>query len=500
MKTVNFTVKGRSAYLEDKYFEDEIKAFLSYFHPSARFSMMYNRRDEDGNRLWDGKVSMLKKGKLPIGLLLGAYKELKDAGFKVHIRRWKHRPSVRLKKGQKESDPHRSYQNKATSAIIRALPKGGGTLLAATGSGKTRTAALAFSHIVDPCLFIVDQVNLLYQTQKELGFWLKENIGIVGHGKFEPRRITVATIQTLHARKKDPRFKKWMGVVKVIFIDELHKQMSRRNFLVIDLAKPEAVFGLTATLQMHKKMIRWKVYSISGPVIFEYPAKEGIEQGVLSRCSAVQVTVPEVDEDDYGDLLEDYKSGSARRYMSQVVYSRHARRATKELVKSGLVSGYAIIVLAERIKHVRLLRRSLERFKPRAVYGAVEEETRQKIIAKFEKGKCNLIIASSVFTKGVNLKRISLIIEVSQRKSKNDALQKLGRGLRKFKGKKGLVYVFITTIPAMKAAGSSQRNAIKKAGIPVATLAWNDTTADKVLGLGKELMQNGSTKKHKQKR
>lgn len=505
MIELKFSLKGRKAYLKSTQYTEELKALLSYSSPGARFSPAYNMRGEDGKRLWDGRTSMFKYGALPVGLLIGAYKELKAGGFKARVVRWKNRPKVELKTGGFwEKSQKYEYQNEACQAILNSFSKGGGTVLSATGTGKTKLSAQVFSHVKGPCLFIVDQINLLYQSQKELQEWLGESVGLVGNGKFEPKRVTVATIQTLHAHQDKKEFLKWYKTVVVIFVDELHKQMAKRNFGVLSLASPEAVIGLTATLQMKKKIVRWKVYAISGPVIFSFDLKKGIDSGVLSRAAVVQVLVqsPDLNYHNYDGKMRElvkktarylrkhYEPGPERDYMKNVVCNIQVNnRLLPRLVKEALNQKLAVVVLADRIPHVRLLRQALQKYSPRAVYGKVKQDEREKIIAKFEKAKCNLIVASRVFTKGVNIKRISLIIDTAQKPNRDDAMQKLGRGARLHEEKKGIIYVDISTSPENKKAGDQRKNTFKKAGIPVKVMDWTETDAKEILRTARKLLK-----------
>jgi superfamily II DNA or RNA helicase len=82
-------------------------------------------------------------------------------------------------------------------------------------------------------------------------------------------------------------------------------------------------------------------------------------------------------------------------------------------------------------------------------------------------GKANLIIANQVFKKGINIKRVDLIIDCAQRSNKNDVLQKFGRGVRLHSDKKGLLYVDIATVPQMEKQARSRYNALKSAKISV---------------------------------
>lgn len=513
MKELCFKLKGRRAYLQSMKYADKLKDILSYSHPGARFIPTYNTRDAEGNRLWNGRVSMLKNYAMSTGLLIGAYKELKDAGFKARITKWKNRPKVELtSKGFWEKSESYAFQNLACQKVLDSLSKGGGTVLSATGTGKTKLSAQVFSHIKGRCLFVVDQLNLLHQSQKELSSWLKEPVGIIGGGLFDVRRVTVATIQTLSAHRLKSHFKKFAKGIDVVFIDELHKQMAKRNFGVLTAIKPQAVIGLTATLQMKKKMIRWKVYSISGPVIFEFPLKEGIEAGVLSKVAVVQTTVPYIKN---RKLYKEYKKAAREWVVTDIENSNPFEKQEEgywrqhpvdpynqyvvcnknvthnlipALIEEGLNAGLAIVVLADRIAHVKLIARRLRHRNPKVLRGATDESQRVSTIKRFEAGKSDLIVASRIFTKGVNIKRISLIIDAAELPSKDDAMQKLGRGARLHEDKNGLIHIDICTLPENKKAGSKRRNAFKKARVPVEVLDASEVSARRIIRCAKKML------------
>lgn len=839
MKELRFKLKGRKAYLKDIKYSEEFKNLLSYSVPGARFAPSYNTRNEDGKRLWDGKTSMFKNNSVSVGLLIGAYKEIKDGGFKPRITKWKDRPQVALKNGFWEKSKKYDYQNQATQAILDSFSKGGGTVLSATGcldgdtyidiprnlekhpygikikdlvgkkpwvyaysekeakivlaqassvhksgskvpvykikfdvdkhksrfggrkvepldeivatgshlflmrepskrrnnyvattykavselkrgdrvmplfrsfgqdsysmlrltngesvyehkyileqldrhedrkirkqkdwhghhkneykfdnriknleamtqrehhsmhskrrhaegisgwqnsgkphprgmlgksqpasyyrrrartqekqmlekiardpwrqekvllklydrqgmscaqiaakygvgkwnieaalryhniptrsnnhrvksvkflgyrdvyditvpetnnfvangivvhnSGKTKLAAQCFSHIIGKCLFIVDQIHLLYQSREEISVWLKEEVGIIGNGKWMPQRVTVATIQTLSGHKDKEHFKKWIKEpVAVTFVDELHKQMARRNFTVLSRVKSQAVIGLTATLQMKKKMVRWKVYSISGPVIFEFPLNEGIKAGVLTKAAVVQVNVPyeqnvkllnKLQEknkewvEDFDDT-EDQVTGywhykTIDPYVVNVVCNKNiTHKVIPDLVRKALDARHATIILADRLDHISSIARNLRYWTPTVLRGSTSSDERKVAIRRFEKGKIHLIVASRIFTKGINIKRISLIIDAAELPNKDDAMQKLGRGVRLHEDKDGLSYIDLVTYPAMIKAGASRRNAFKRAKVPVKVIEW--TNAKAVLSTARKLLR-----------
>lgn len=497
MKKVNFQIDGRMAYLEDGYYYDKIKSFFSYSSAGARFSPAFKlwlrTKDTDYPAGWDGKTSLFRNRSVSAGLLLSSVKELEKEGLRVKVSEWTHRPKLKLGKGFKDQSDQYHYQNKAVHAMISGIHEfGGGLILAATGSGKTKMAAQLSSWVKDDILFVVDQIPLLYQSQKEIQVWLKKegydgDVGVVGNSKFEPRRVSVATIQTLHKHRKKAKFRKWMRKIGIVIIDEIHKQMSRKNFDIITRIRPKGVIGLTATLQMKKKEIRMRVMNIAGPSLFEFPIEEGVKSGVLSKGLVVQLAIAanhrprkrikfkkKVRED--GRIVLKKGIRPADDYEHNTLYNPDLDSVVKSIATRALKKGLAVAVLVERIRHLKKMNRLLSHMHPKLFYGAVKQSERIKSVKKFEKGSESLIIANNVFTKGVNIKRLNVSIDAAQRASKNDAMQKYGRLVRLHKSKDFAIFIIIHTMDSkcLKAA-KSRKSAFRAAKIPVLQMAWSNS-------------------------
>lgn len=486
LKKLKFKLVGRKAYLQNTKHLEGFKHALSYFSPAARFSPAYQRKQ------WDGHTSMVQGIKAPfisIGLLRGARKELRNLGYDCEILSWKGRPRVETKKGFWEENEKYDYQNQACRAILESYSRCGGTILSATGTGKTKTVAQVFSHTVGNVVFVVDQLNLLHQAKEELEKWLREPIGIIGESIWSPKRITVATVQTLQSAKtkRGNRFSIWAKTIEVMVIDELHKMMGRRSFKIINELKPKAIIGLTATLQMRKKIVRWKVYSIAGPILFEFPVHEGIERGVLSKCVIVQVHVPFVLE---SRSIYKNKKDPERRYMKHVASNAEIYRLLEELIVDGRRRRLGTIVLCDRLNFIREISTHIRKHHPVIVRGSTKRDKRVKITSEFERGNVRPIVASSVFTKGINIKRIGLIIDLAQRKNKDDAMQKLGRGLRLHASKNGLIYIDFVTKKWREKEGKSRLNAFKKAKLPVKVLDSENIIGKNVLQVAQDILKS----------
>jgi superfamily II DNA or RNA helicase len=435
--------------------------------------------DEQLAAAWDGKISMLSNSVVSSGLFRATWKDAEKAcGVKFTARY--DRETLEFVPGLPDADEKYRHQNECVAAMQTAIPRGGGIVLSATSSGKTATSAMMFSKVTCDCLFVVDQLDLLYQQVKEIEAWTHETVGVVGDSEFRPARITVATIQTLHIHSKRKDFVKWFRGIDIMVVDELHEQMARRNFDVLQRIKPLAVFGLTATLQLTRKETYMKAYAFAGPVIFRFPIEEGVKRGVLAKGSVLQLLFTPVavaDGTDYQSELavqvteNDLKLESCKALAKELTFKMHRH----------------VVILANRKNHVKDLDDVMAGIPHRLAYGDVAVEDRNEAKELFEDEDIKLIIASGVFKKGVSIKRIDAMIDTAEMKSKNDAVQKFGRGLRLHKDKDELVYIDFGTAGdgRFAKAATSRRRAFKQAGIKVIVVKDVSSQADAILALRK---------------
>ena len=405
---------------------------------------------------WDGKISLLRNSQISAGLFRASWREAGDkcgVSFVADIER----ESLEFADGLPDSDGRYAFHNECVRRMIASVPKGGGLILAATASGKTKIASQFFSKITGNGLFVVDQLDLLFQQREEIEMWLGEHVGIVGDSQFDVARITVATIQTLHKHRKRPEFRKWFATLDAMVVDELHEQLANRNFTLLESIQPTAVFGMTATLQMKHKEVRYKAWAFAGPVLFEFPIKEGMDTGVLERGEVLQILFPEEEVGDEGELT------------SQVLVNDRKLLACRKITDYLLLNERYVLLLVDRLRHLDDVNNIMQHIPHRVACGAVDSKERKKAYAMFEKGEVRLLIANKVMKKGVNIKRLDAVIDMAEMNSKNDALQKLGRAARRHRDKDGFLYIDFGTQGKERFAkrAASRRNAFRKAEIDV---------------------------------
>lgn len=450
---IDVVITDRDAMLVGPYPFDELRKVFSYYPPGYRWSPSYLKRH------WDGRIQMLKYDKIPLGLFLAMRKEAEDAIGEQFDVTWERR-GIKFHKDD-EIDSERSYQLAGVRKMQAAAQKGGGLILCATGTGKTRMAGLFFKSLNGRAIFVVDELTLLEQGRAELQDTLGEEVGMVGNSEFIPQRITVATVQTLHKHIKDPKFREWYRGIEVIIVDELHVQLNRRNFDTIEKMRPLVVFGLTATLELRKKHIRMRSYAVAGPVIFEYTLEEGTREGYLTQGVVVQLQIPNIHWFDDGS--QEYRDS-----YRELVNSHDRNSVIEKVVRAGLQADRRVVVLVEWLDHLKQISSRFRDIKHQKVFGAVKVEKRMAAKEKFDEGSINLIIANKVFQKGVNIKQVDMIVDACALKSKNSAVQKFGRGVRLAEGKKGLIYIDIGDVKnRFEAATKRRAMAFRAAGIKV---------------------------------
>lgn len=450
-QVVDVTLTSHRAYVTDCSDEvhGKLRDFWSFFAPAAPYDRRYKLwlreqyeakkedRKPDPKMGWDGKIRLFQKGSLPAGLFRATAEDAAlSLGLKFNVE-YDLAKSPKLRLGIQGTAEKYKFQVECVDAMTAAIRDGGGIVLSATGTGKTREAAMFFSRVACPCLFVVDQIDLLYQQQKELATWLGESVGVVGDQEYEVQRVTVATRQTLNYHISDPVFLKWYKAVQIVFVDELHQQMGKTNFDVLEKIQPIARFGLTATLQLTKKPVRFKAFSFAGPVLYQFPLSEGVERKVLSKGKALQILFPPEVDFDVHDYVEEYDY--------EVIESEVKKTATQLIVEYLLKIGRYAIVLAVRQRHIEELSELFEEIPHRIAYGKVGKKKRRVARAKFEKGKIKLLIASDVFKKGINMKRVDAIIDRAEMNNPDDVQQKYGRGVRLHPDKENLLYIDIGT-------------------------------------------------------
>jgi len=216
--------------------------------------------------------------------------------------------------------------------------------------------------------------------------------------------------------------------------------------------------------------------ALAGPVIFEYGLEEGVKEGYLSKGRIVIVP--------FNDTLKGqapgYKNAAGKKiaagspiaeYRRHICLNKSRNDLVEKYARLALAKGRKVFILVERVMHLRILEKRFADVKHYALSGQVDKEVRLEAMREMDAGQLNLVLATRVFGKGVDVRRVDCIIDATGKPSRNNALQRYGRGSRKTEGKKDLLYYDISDRNSTFAVAAWTRlRALRETGAPIIKL------------------------------
>jgi superfamily II DNA/RNA helicase len=139
------------------------------------------------------------------------------------------------------------------------------------------------------------------------------------------------------------------------------------------------------------------------------------------------------------------------------------RELLRELIRSENVS--TAIIFCNRKTTVRELNKSLQKhgFKSGEIHGDIDQATRQRQLDAFKSGAINLLVASDVAARGLDIKGVSHVFNFDAPWHPDDYVHRIGRTGRA--GAKGKAFTFVT-----KADEEAIENIEKLIGIKIERL------------------------------
>ena len=453
LKNVNCELRGQ---LDSEVVKD-LDKIMSYDHPGYMF--MTGARGGYGNGGasggWDGKVRLLtKSGKFPIGLLSLTEALLKEKKIPYKIR--DRRPELHYGKELpliSDKFETRPYQ---FDVVKRATEAGSGIIKMATGSGKSFTIATLVAKYNIPTVVYVIGIELLYQMKETIEAAYGVSCGIVGGGLCDTsKQVTIMTIWSAAAA-----FNKKAKISDNDTTGDTKKHTAKLNKASVRARVQEAQlfifdecqYAASETLQfLHRASISakhrfllsgtpWRdtgddilIEAVSGPRICDISATKLIKQGYLVPPDIHFLDVPVMRG--VGKTYHDV-------YKAYVVENKERNDLIFKAAKKLVAAGKKVLILVVRVKHGQLLYKKLkEEFSVSFLDGAKSSKVRMSAIQDMKDGKTEVLIASKIFDQGIDIPELDALILAGSGKSSGRALQRIGRAIRKHKGKKKAIVV-----------------------------------------------------------
>jgi len=344
----------------------------------------------------------------------------------------------------------RDYQERIVSA---AANHNKGIIRACTGSGKTLCTAIITAKINKPTIIYVIGLDLLKQFHDLFEAVFDEPIGFIGNGVCKIHRINIASIWSVSSALKvkkpkpsaddedndeeiSPNQKQSADIIdmlkstKMHIFDESHVITTDTIKNIFSKIDPEYIYGFSGT-PFRDDGSDLLINAILGEQIINVSASELIEKNFLAQAIIKFVRVPKTyigsGTSNYQTVYKEYISENEIRNALIV-------QNTKEL----LTKKYQVLVLFKHLQHGKNLAKlfDLENINYEYLSGSDCLDDRIKVKENLLSKKSNLVLASSIFDIGVDISSLSALVLAGGGKSSIRTLQRIGRVIRKFPGKK----------------------------------------------------------------
>jgi superfamily II DNA or RNA helicase len=414
---------------------------------------------------WDGRKYFFKGNCLPYALIHDLEELISDYNFrfktnyelKITDYRDKDVLNTKYNTAFKNSDIKLRYYQ--LDAVNMALVKEIGILALGCSSGKTIIAAELIKRMNRRTLFLVNRIELAEQTKDELENYLGVDVGLMTEGELvTDKQIIVASIQTIYAilKRKDESsklLKTYLYNVSAIIADEIQgvKNSGYYKSIYSNAINIKYCIGLSGT-PFRTQGDTLEMNSLIGFPIYWKSNEALTEEGFLcpSKCLFIKNFITH-DDDDYMNAYDNYIVNNEKR--NEIIAAIAKKYEDKK-----------ILILTRRIKHAEILKEMI----PNSVIinGNTDKKYRKEQYENFKNNKGLVLIGSTkIFSAGINIPSLDIIINGTAHKSSIDSIQIVGRVKRKSEGKSMGYYIdFDDCGRFFKQASDERKDILKQFG------------------------------------
>jgi superfamily II DNA or RNA helicase len=358
----------------------------------------------------------------------------------------------------------RAYQESALAAWTARGRRG--LVVLPTGAGKTRLALAAMARTGAATVILVPTRALLEQWERQIVAFYGGPVGVVGDGVLRLEAITVMTFESAYRRLDDfgDRF-------DLLVVDEAHHFASGQRAEALEMCTAPLRLGLTATPPPEGSAGAERLAELVGPLACEVRLGElmgthlanfdvvtlhvgltDLEANAYERASRPFLQMRRAylrasPDATWAETMRAIARGSggpqAIRDFSRACAIAAFPEAKRHLVRE-LLQTHArdrTLVFTARTEDAYAI--ALDRLIP-VITSETKREERREILERFGDGRYRAIVSARVLNEGIDVPDARVAVVVSGALGAREHVQRVGRVLRPFEGKRAVVYELIT--------------------------------------------------------
>ena len=326
--------------------------------------------------------------------------------------------------------PSISFRKDQMNLINSWLDKPRGIIVSPTGSGKT---VIGFG-----CLSAFDNLKIIwlchtkdlqkqaYDEAIKFGF---KSVGRIGDGYHEMDKTLTVAIRQSFKNIADM----YSHLYDIVVVDEVHHVSTLNNeysYILSRLLSPFRL-GLTAS-EIKPGLHTLAATGLIGPIVGELTLNEGIDLGILAK-PIMKMLKTSVNQQvkNLRKYPEVYEQG--------IVHNLERNQLIAKTAKIHTDKKETVLIMVTQLIHGDLILAELTKISVSAILveGLTKSENREKVKNALQNKGIHCVICSTIWKEGINIPSLNCIILACGGK---DALQALGRGLRKTSEKDVLYY------------------------------------------------------------
>ena len=324
-----------------------------------------------------------------------------------------------------------------------------GIIKIATGGGKSFMQTVLVGKLHLKTIILVNKLDILLQFKEWMETGLHITPGQIGGGIVKPAHITLMMVQTaanaLKIKTEGNNEKdvtpltiansiiimKTLNECECLIVDEVHGIISNTWYSMHRYFKHAYYkLGWSATpgyLESKNLLLE----AAFGPRLVDITCSDLIKAGYLTQPYFYFVNLKherQPKEDTYPTV-----------YKNEITENQHRNLLITSIATSYWKNGNRVLIGVQHLKHGLILEDMLKKVlgKDHVIFvrGETDSEIRRTVLKELNAGNSRMVIATKVFSEGIDLPNLNVLINAKAQISYIDYLQMIGRVLRKVEGK-----------------------------------------------------------------